>query len=312
MLITICSPPTPYDKGHNCIVANGNGLRPDIWQKFKDRFGIPEIREFYRSTEGLGKFDNFGAGAQSAGKLAFAGPIRRWYENDTFVIKIDPETEEPYRDPKTGFCVKSGLGEAGEVIGRVKNRDLLTEYLGNLSATEKKLITDVFVRGDQFQRMGDLVLQDRDGWVHFHDRIGDTFRWKGENVSAGEVRDHIAVLPDVEDAVVYGVKLQAYDGKAGAAAITLLNHDDVRFMKGLCASLRKTGLPLYAIPRLVRITKEISTGVTFKQAKGDFLRKTWTEGDGGDRDVLYWFNGNGFERLTADPWAAITVGRAKL
>ena len=264
------SPPSPYDRAHSCIVANGNGLRPEIWLKFKERFGIPEIREFYRSTEGLGKFDNFGVGAWGAGKLAFSGPIKTWLENDTFIVKFDVDTEQPYRDPKTGFCVKCRLGEAGEVIGRVKDRGLLTEYLGDASATEEKLIRDVFVKGDQFQRMGDLVLQDSDWWVHFHDRIGDTFRWKGENISAGEVRDHIAALPDVQDAVVYGVKLNGYDGKAGAAAITLFDGDDLRFMGTLHKSLRKTGLPNYAIPRLVRITKEyVSPPLGFHQTFAD-------------------------------------------
>jgi len=112
-----------------------------------------------------------------------------------------------YRDPKTGFCVKVGAGEAGECIGRVKNRGFLTEYLGNSAATEGKLLRDVFVKGDSYQRMGDMLIRDSVGWVQFHDRMGDTFRWKGENVSAGEVRDHIAKLPDVQDAVVYGVKL---------------------------------------------------------------------------------------------------------
>ncbi|KFX87522.1 hypothetical protein V490_08193 [Pseudogymnoascus sp. VKM F-3557] len=306
------SPPSPYDRSHNCIVANGNGLRPEIWEKFKNRFAIPEIREFYRSTEGLGKFDNFGVGAWGAGRLAYGGPVRRWYENDTFIVKFDTQTELPYRDPKTGFCVKCELGEAGEVIGRVKDRGLLTEYLGNSSATEEKLIKDVFVKGDLFQKMGDLVIQDRDGWVYFHDRIGDTFRWKGENVSAGEVRDHVAALPGVEDVVVYGVALNGYDGKAGAAAITLLNSDETRFMATLYGSLRKTGLPVYAIPRLVRITKEIATGVTFKQAKGDFLKKSWVEGENGDLDALYWLNGKRFEKLTEDSWAVIVRGEAKL
>jgi acyl-CoA synthetase (AMP-forming)/AMP-acid ligase II len=174
------------------------------------RFGIPEIREFYRSTEGLGKFDNFGTGVWGAGKLGFVGPIRRRLEKDTFIIRFDDMTEMPYRDPATGFCIRCGLNEPGEVVGRVKDRGTLTEYLGNRQATEEKLLTDVFEKGDMFQRMGDLVVQDSDGWVHFHDRIGDTFRWKGENVSAGEVRDHIAALPDVDDAVVYGVKLDGY------------------------------------------------------------------------------------------------------
>ncbi len=206
-LYLVNSPPGPYDRGHNCIVASGNGLRGEIWEKFKDRFGIPEIREFYRSTEGLAKFDNVASGAWGAGKVGFAGPLRRLLETDNIIIKVDPETEQPYRDPKTGFCVRAKIGEAGEVIGRVKSRALLTEYLNNPSATNEKLMYDVFKKGDLWQKMGDLVVHEETGWIRFHDRMGDTFRWKGENVSAGEVRDHIAQLDGVLDAVVYGVKL---------------------------------------------------------------------------------------------------------
>lgn len=199
--------PSPYDRAHKCIVAAGNGMRGEIWEKFKEKFGIPEVREFYRSTEGLAKFDNFSHGSWGVGRVGFSGPIRRYLEDDTFIVLADPETESPYRDPKTGFCIKAKLGEAGEVIGRVRNRALLTEYLNNSKATEEKIITDVFQKGDMFQKTGDLVIQDESGWVRFHDRMGDTFRWKGENVSAGEVREHLAKLEDVNDAVVYGVKL---------------------------------------------------------------------------------------------------------
>jgi len=203
----VSAPPSPYDRAHSCIVAGGNGLRAEIWEKFRERFNIPEIREFYRSSEGVAKFDNFGKAAAGAGKLGFAGPIRRYFEDTTFIVKTDPATEQVYRDPKTGFCVEAGYGEAGEAIGRVKDRSMLTEYLNNPSATEGKLLRDVFAKGDCFQRMGDLLLRESSGWVQFHDRMGDTFRWKGENVSAGEVRDHIAKLAGVQDAAVYGVKL---------------------------------------------------------------------------------------------------------
>jgi acyl-CoA synthetase (AMP-forming)/AMP-acid ligase II len=201
------APPSPYDRAHKCIVASGNGLRGEIWEKFRERYGIPEIREFYRSTEGLAKYDNIGFGAAGAGKVGFAGAIRRYLEEDNFILKIDPETEAPHRDPKTGFCVKAKLGEPGEVVGRVKSRALLVEYLNNESATEEKIMFDVFKKGDCYQKMGDLMIHDHSGWIHFHDRMGDTFRWKGENVSAGEVRDHLAKLLGVLDAVVYGVKL---------------------------------------------------------------------------------------------------------
>lgn len=132
----------------------------------------------------------------------------RLWEDGTYIVKYDQETEQPWRDPKTGFCRKAKTGEAGEAIGRIRDRALLTEYLGNDKATEEKLLRDVFKKGDLFQRMGDLLIRDRDGWIRFADRIGDTFRWKGENVSAGEVRDHICRASEVEDAIVYGVKLR--------------------------------------------------------------------------------------------------------
>lgn len=206
----LASPQSPYDKNHSCIVASGNGLRREIWEDFKTRFNIPEIREFYRSTEGLAKFDNFGEGVWGAGRVGFFGPIRRRYEADTLIVKFDPEGQCPLRHPKTGFCIKAGLDEPGEVIGRVKSRALLTEYLGNTQATEEKLLYDVFVKGDCWQRMGDLAVMDCDGWVRFHDRIGDSFRWKGENVSAGEVRDLICEDKAVEDAVVFGIRLARY------------------------------------------------------------------------------------------------------
>lgn len=206
----IAAPPSPYDRAHQCIVAHGNGLRGEVWVKFKERFNVPEIREFYRSTEGLGRYDNFGFGDWGKGKIGFSGPLGRLLENFTYIVKIDLETETTYRDPKTGFCVLAKLGEPGEVIGRVVDRGTLSEYLGNSAATESKLLRDVFKKGDLFQRMGDLVIQDADGWVSFHDRIGDTFRWKGENVSAGEVRDHVSKIDGVQDVAVYGVKLGRY------------------------------------------------------------------------------------------------------
>ncbi|KAF4631963.1 hypothetical protein G7Y89_g6166 [Cudoniella acicularis] len=306
------SPLSPYDRGHNCIVAAGNGLRGEIWEKFKERFGIPEIREFYRSTEGFAKYDNFSRGSWAAGKVGFKGPIRRLLETDTFLVKTDPETESPYRDPKTGFCVKAKLGEVGEVIGKVKDRGVLIEYLNNSPATEEKIIFDVFKKGDCWQKMGDLLFMDRDGWVHFHDRMGDTFRWKGENVSAGEVRDHLAKLDEVLDAMVYGVKLPGYDGQAGAAAITLDSQTDEAFMKGLYSRLKKTGLPGYAMPRLVRITPEIEANATFKKSKGDLLKRSWIATDAGNQDKLYWLNGTSYQKLDASSWSSIEAGRAKL
>ncbi len=206
----LLAPPNAYDRAHQCTVAWGNGLQKDVWPKFKARFGIPEIREVYRSTEGVAKFDNFGTGAAGAGKVGFLGPIARWKEDMTYIVRYDRSTEDLYRDPKTGFCVPAKLDEPGEVIGRVKSLAIYCDYLNNPEATKSKLVKDVFKNGDLFQRTGDLLVHERDGWVRFHDRTGDTFRWKGENVAAGEVRGFIGELDGVHDAVVWGVKLPGY------------------------------------------------------------------------------------------------------
>ncbi|OQE12955.1 hypothetical protein PENFLA_c058G05871 [Penicillium flavigenum] len=309
----LATPPSPYDQDHKCIVASGNGLRGEIWEKFRERFNVPEIREFYRSTEGVAKFDNHGVGAWGAGKVGFSGPIRRFLEDDTFIVKYDTNTEMPYRDPATGFCVRAALGQEGEAIGRVRDRGMLIEYLGNEGATEEKLLRDVFQKGDLFQRTGDLVVQDESGWVRFQDRVGDTFRWKGENVSAGEIRDHICRIEGVHDAVVYGVKLSGYDGQAGAAGITLESPEvETELMSTLCKALKKKGVPSYALPRLVRLTEKVATGVTFKQAKGDLAKKGWNPRQDSGGDILYWLNGTKYQKLGEQSWAEIESGKAKI
>lgn len=203
----LAAPPSPYDKAHSCIVGNGNGLQKDIWERFRERFNIPEIREVYRSTEGVAKFDNFKGGPLSAGKVGFSGPLARYLETNTYLVKYDHDKEDLYRDPKTGFCVQAALDEPGEAIGRVRSMALYPEYFNDPKSTSLKLVKDVFHKGDIFQRTGDLLVRDRTGWVRFHDRTGDTFRWKGENVSAGEVRAFISEMPNVQDVTVYGVKL---------------------------------------------------------------------------------------------------------
>ncbi|KAJ5179318.1 hypothetical protein N7492_002528 [Penicillium capsulatum] len=311
----LSTPPSPFDHNHNCIVASGNGLRGEIWERFKQRFAVPEVREFYRSTEGVAKFDNHGVGVWGAGKVGFSGPIRRFLEDDTLIVKYDTDTEMPYRDPATGFCVRARLDEEGEAIGRVRDRGLLTEYLHNEDATEKKLLRDVFEKGDLFQRTGDLVMQDYSGWVKFQDRVGDTFRWKGENVSAGEIRDHICRIDGVHDAVVYGVKLSGYDGQAGAAGITLEEQSpafESELASKLYRELKRRGVPSYAFPRLVRFTEKVATGVTFKQAKGDLVKKSWDPREDSAGDTMYWLNGTKYEKLDGDSWLGIESGKAKL
>ncbi|KLJ05735.1 hypothetical protein EMPG_10825 [Blastomyces silverae] len=310
----LAAPTSSYDRSHFVTHAFGNGLRADVWDKFKERFGIEEIREIYR-------------------KIGFAGPIKRYLEDVTFVVKYDPETQMPVRDPKTGFCIKADLGEEGEVIGRVLDLKLLSNYLSDDAATEKKLLRDVFRKGDLFQRMGDLVIHEESGWVRFQERVGDTFRWKGENVSAGEVMGHICLLPNVMDAAVFGVKLDSYDGKAGGAIVVLHSRteaSEAEFINSLPSALAERGVPSYALPRLVRMTNSIAAGDTFKQAKIVMERLSWNpntvpppevRSDGEEEyveeqlehDTLYWFSpAKGYQPMDARAWSGIERGTVKL
>jgi acyl-CoA synthetase (AMP-forming)/AMP-acid ligase II len=203
----LSAPPSSYDKKHNCIVATGNGLQADVWERFQERFGIPEIREIYRSTESVSGFDNMCGGAIGVGKVGFSGLLGRFLEDTMFLVKYDQETQTLYRHPKTGFCIPVPDGEPGEAIGRVTMMDFYSDYNKDSSATSGKLAKDVFKKGDLFQRTGDLLVRESDGWVRFHERTGDTFRWRGENVSSAEVKAFMVQLPNIHDIVVYGTKV---------------------------------------------------------------------------------------------------------
>ncbi|KAH8800379.1 putative bifunctional fatty acid transporter/acyl-CoA synthetase [Xylogone sp. PMI_703] len=313
----LSEPPTSLEQSHSCHSAWGNGLQKDIWEEFKGRFNIPEIREFYRSADSLVKFDNWGAGAAGAGKIGWTGVLGRYMEDDKFIVRLDYDEEAPYRDPKTGHCVPAEIGEPGEAIARIRSPADYPNYFQNQEAIEKRLLKDVFRNGDLFQRSGDLIVQDSSGWVQFHDRIGDTFRWKGENVSAGEVRSYLCELPNVLDAIVYAVKLTGYDGQVGAAGITLRQHSpstEAAFVNSLFEALRSKGVPSYAVPRLLRITAEITVNHTFKHAKDALKKRSWdpeltAQSDG---DSLYWLDGEIYRQLDKESWIRIERAAARL
>ena len=254
----LATPPSPYDRDHNVQIATGNGMRGEVWDKFKERFGIPIVFEYYRATETVAGYDyrQFGFGVWGAGKVGHSGLLGRWMEDTTYIVRYDYETDAPWRHPKTGMCVRCKPGEVGEAVGRVMDVNTVTRYLHNDKATESKFIRDVFKKGDLFQRTGDLLVQDQDGFFTFVDRTGDTYRWKGENVSAGEVREYMCNLPGVVDVVVFGLGLKAFDGQAGCATIFLNPNTNIdTFMAGLYKALRSKGVPTYAAPRLIRVSK---------------------------------------------------------
>ncbi|PVH75630.1 bifunctional fatty acid transporter and acyl-CoA synthetase [Cadophora sp. DSE1049] len=320
----LAAPPSPYDKKHNCRLALGNGLQGDIWERFKSRFNIPEIRELYRSTEGLAQFNNFYGGAASAGKVGFSGFLGRYLESNTFIVRYSPSTGQLLRSPTTGFCIPCKPNEPGEAIGRVQFPAFYSEYYGDKEATDEKFARDVFEKGDCFQRSGDLLVRDGEGWVRFVERAGESWRWKGENVSAGEVGGYLAEMEGVRDVVVYGSKIQGYDGQLGTAAITLSSPStsaspnaaaESAFLTALIPHLKSRGLPEYAFPRLIRFTEKINTGATFKYAKEELKTRPWTTEKNGSEaggDRLYWLDGGVYKQLDGPAWRRIESARAKL
>ncbi|KAJ9588450.1 hypothetical protein L9F63_018183, partial [Diploptera punctata] len=199
-------PPKPEDKQHKLRMIYGNGLRPQIWTEFVKRFNIPRVGEFYGATEGNANILNID---NTVGAIGFVSRILPSVYPIS-IIKVDPESGEPIRDKK-GLCIVCKPGEPGVFIGKINPNNPTRAFLGYVSKkeSEKKVVHDVFCKGDSAFISGDLLVSDDFGYLYFKDRTGDTFRWKGENVSTSEVEAVISNLINYRDAIVYGVELNS-------------------------------------------------------------------------------------------------------
>lgn len=242
----------------------GNGLRPQIWQKFVDRFGIKQINEFYGSTEGNCSVGNFSNKVGAVGFISVLFPFLL----PLGLVKVDEETREPVRDPATGLCVPCGFGESGELVGRIDRGHPVRDFQGyaDKEATKKKVVADVWRKGDLCFRSGDILVMDSLGWLYFKDRAGDTFRWKGENVSTMEVEATVSAVVGLRDCVVYGVEIPGTEGRAGMVAIP--DPDRQVEVDTLYAGLEGK-LPAYARPIFVRLVERIDVTATYKLKKRD-------------------------------------------
>jgi fatty-acyl-CoA synthase len=256
-------PPSDEETRHKLRLAFGNGLRPDIWPVMKQRFRIPDILEFYGSTEGNVSMFNFD------GREGAVGRAPRWLRSkfNVRIVQFDVESEKPIRGAN-GLCVEAGPGQVGECVGRIGSgaRDTYAGYVDK-TASEKKVLHDVLARGDAWFATGDLMRMDGEGYLYFVDRIGDTFRWKGENVSTNEVAERLQAAPGVLQANVYGVAVDGAEGRAGMAALVVAPEFDV---KALGAHVARE-LPAYAQPLFVRILPAMDTTGTFKVRKMDLV-----------------------------------------
>ncbi|MAL10208.1 MAG: long-chain-acyl-CoA synthetase [Maricaulis sp.] len=299
----VSTPPTPAEDDHRIRCIIGNGLRPDIWVKFQERFKIPRIMEFYGATEGNVGLVNLDSKPGAIGRIP---PWLKWRFN-VELAAYDYAAEAPLRGPD-GFCRRTEPDEVGEAIGRIDPNDTRFRFEGyqNKEETEKKVLHNAFEEGDAWFRTGDLLKRDKEGYFYFIDRVGDTFRWRSENVSTNEVAEAIGRFPGVEQANVYGVEVPGYPGKAGMAA--LVTSPDIDLV-GLRAHIHDA-LPPYARPVFLRLQHETDTTGTFKFRKVDLVKQGYDPAI--VTDPLLFDDETGYTRLRPALFTAINDGTKRL
>ncbi|XP_040269737.1 very long-chain acyl-CoA synthetase-like [Bufo bufo] len=260
------TPKKDNDKEHRVRLAVGNGLRSDVWKEFTNRFGNIHIYEFYAATEGNGFFFNYTRKEGATGRCNSLLKRVRPFE----LIRYDVEKDEPVRDA-AGHCIPVVRGEAGLLISKITVTNPFAGYAGDESLTEKKRLRNVFKKGDLYFNTGDLLIMDKQGFIFFQDRVGDTFRWKGENVATTEVADIVGMTDFIEEANVYGVPVPYHEGRIGMVSVKLKqgeSFDGVKLYKTVTDYL-----PNYAQPRFVRIQDNIEVTGTYKQRKVELVKE---------------------------------------
>ncbi|GAA6064281.1 hypothetical protein JCM10212_000947 [Sporobolomyces blumeae] len=303
-------PPSPRDKDHQVEMAYGNGCRPDVWTAFRNRFGVRVISEFFASSEGNGSLLNYNANDFGAGAVGREGIlVSAAQRNKQVIVRVDPLTEEPFRDDH-GHCVRADANEPGELILFIDMTSphlAFAGYHGNEAGTNKKILMDVFKKGDAWFRTGDLLRRDPDGLYYFCDRLGDTFRWKSENVATTTVAEALGAV--VEHPNVYGVLVPSHEGRAGCAAVprqqAAIDWDKVS------QHVTKT-LPKYAQPLFIRLVDKTETNGTEKQLKVA-LRNQGVDPDL-VRDEVWWMHPTEkkYVPFTRADWDALQAGKYRL
>lgn len=262
----LSTPEQSTDTTHNLRLVFGNGLRPQIWPQFVKRFNIPRVAEFYGATEGNANIVNIDS---TVGSIGFVSRILPQVYPIS-IIKADPDTGEPIRD-KNGLCQECKPNEPGVFIGKI-TANPSRSFLGYVDkkASEKKIVRDVFRKGDSAFLSGDILSADERGNLFFVDRTGDTFRWKGENCSTSEIEAQVSNEAGYRDCVVYGVEIVNVEGRAGMAAIT--DPERTLDLKALGDNLRKS-LPTYARPQFIRVLEKIDMTGTCKLKKVDLQKE---------------------------------------
>lgn len=254
-------PPKPTDRAHRVRVIVGNGLRPDIWEEFTERFGIKRVVEFYAASEGNTAFINIFNIPKSTG----INPLPLAY------VEYDSETGDPVRDD-AGRVRRVPSGQPGLLISPVTRLAPFDGYTDK-AASEKKLVRGAFKDGDVWFNTGDVMSPQGMGHAAFADRLGDTFRWKGENVATTDVEAPLAADPSVEECTVFGVEVPGTGGRAGMAAVKL--REGAQFDGHAVAARLYDGLPGYSVPLFIRLVASLETTSTFKSRKVELRQEAY-------------------------------------
>ncbi|WYZ35997.1 hypothetical protein EsH8_X_000644 [Colletotrichum jinshuiense] len=313
----LAAPPSPRDKDHNVHAAFGNGCRPDVWKRFQERFGVDTICEFYNSTEGALGLRNLSRGDFFANAIGHHGLLLRYnYKNTMVPVAVDAETGEIERDQKTGLAIRVPYEIGGEILTEHPGERAFPGYFNNGDATNKKFVRDILQKGDCYYRTGDSMRRDNDGRWFFLDRLGDTYRWKGENVSTAEVSEVLGGYPGVNEAIVYGVQLPGHDGKAGAAALDIATDQKTSFNFVDFLNYARARLPRYAVPIFIRILNEGTATHNNKQNKVPLKNEGVDPSKIQCGDRILWIEqrgkGNTYVPFTQDDWDNLGKGKAKL
>jgi len=291
-------PPQPNDRDNPLTKIIGNGLRPDIWQAFKQRFGIAKIYEIYGAAESNLYFVNLLNLDCTVGRCSLPYAI----------VKYDVDEDTAIRG-KNGFMQNVEVGQTGLLLGEISEDNPFIGYTSK-EATESKILHDVFTKGDQWFNTGDLIRDIGYGHVQFIDRTGDTFRWKGENVSTTEVEKAVNAFPQVALSSAYGVKMPGGDGRAGMIAIISEGSVDQFNFKGF-AHMLQSALPAYAVPKFIRMKTDLEYTATHKIKKFESKKEGFNPVEIEDPLYVLLPGESEYQLLTADIYADIMDNKYK-
>ncbi|XP_049594635.1 long-chain fatty acid transport protein 6 isoform X5 [Syngnathus scovelli] len=302
----LCNQPkTEIDKVHSVRMGVGNGLRQDVWQEFHRRFGNIKMCEVYGSTEGNLCFMNYMGKIGTVGRSNFIYRLLLKYD----LVKYDMMKDEPMKD-QYGFCQRVKKGETGLLLSKVSAVTPFFGYAGSKQLTEKKLIRNVFVKGDAYFNTGDLMAEDSDGFISFKDRVGDTYRWKGENVATTEVAESLGSVDFIQEVNVYGVEIPGHEGRAGMAAMIVkpgFMFDGNTLFKHVVMEL-----PTYARPVFLRLQVVMEMTSTFKHQKFQLVQNGYNPSTISDPLYVLDYQQNSYVPLTKIVYQSILCGELKL